>query len=177
VDTWVALLRGVNIGGVRIRMPELQAMCAEIGLDAPRTYVQSGNVVFASDRDRPTLAADLEGGVADRFGYSIRVILRTPAELDAVLGGNPYLADEENPARLHVAFLDAEPDAGAAAALDPDRSPPDRFQVVGGEIYLHTPEGYGHSKLSVDWFERRLGVAATMRNWNTVRNLRELAGV
>jgi uncharacterized protein (DUF1697 family) len=155
-------------------MADLQALCAEIGLEAPRTYVQSGNVVFASGRRRDALTGDLEAGIADRFGYSIRVILRTPDELDVVLAANPFLADEENPTRLHVMFLDAEPGTAAVADLDPDRSPPGRFRVIGSEIYLHTPDGYGRSKLTVDWFERRLGVTATVRNWNTVRNLRQL---
>jgi uncharacterized protein (DUF1697 family) len=175
MTTWIAFLRGVNIGGVRIRMAELATLCGEIGFGEPRTYVQSGNVVFASERDRSDLAGELEGAIAERFGYPIRVILRTPEELDGVLAANPFLADEDRPARLHVVFLDDEPESKAVAELDPDRSPPGRFRVIGREIYLHTPEGYGRSKLTVDWFERRLGVTGTARNWNTVRNLREMA--
>jgi uncharacterized protein (DUF1697 family) len=145
-------------------MPELAALFADLGLRDVTTYLQSGNVVFSGEAD----AAAIERGIAERFGYEIPVILRTPADLERVMTANPFLADEEDPARLHVVFLAAEPAPEAVGTLDANRSPPDRFQVDGREIYLHTPAGIGRSKLTLDWFERRLGLRGTARNWNTV---------
>jgi uncharacterized protein (DUF1697 family) len=100
------------------------------------------------------------------------VLLRTAEELAVVADANPYLARERDPKKLHVVFLSEAP---GSTDLDPDRSPGDAFAVRGREIYLHLPNGMGRTKLSIDWFERRLGVRATARNWNTVLKLIDLS--
>ncbi|HWM14853.1 MAG TPA: DUF1697 domain-containing protein, partial [Gaiellaceae bacterium] len=168
--TFVALLRGVNLAGRnRVSMPELRSALEAMGLEDVVTYIQSGNVVFRSRTgDAKTLAAAIEAQVAEAFGIEVIVLLRTPAEVARVAAGNPFLRGGADPARLHVLFLSGKPSAKAVAQLDPERSPPDEFKVVGREIYLHTPNGFGRSKLTVDYFERRLGVAGTARNWKTV---------
>jgi uncharacterized protein (DUF1697 family) len=177
MKTWVALLRGVNVGGRNtVPMGELRSSLSSLGLRDVVTYIQSGNVVFRSPTgDARGIAADIEQRVAEAFGIKVTVMLRTPAELKTVARSNPFLAREADLSKLHVVFLRERAEANAVAGLDPERSPPDEFGVRGREIYLHLPNGSGRSKLTIDYFERRLGVAATARNWNTLLKLIALA--
>jgi uncharacterized protein (DUF1697 family) len=170
--THVALLRGINVGGRnRVPMAELRAVLEAVGLEDVRTLIQSGNVVFRSDAHESTLAARIEDAIADAFGVRPTVVLRTPAELETVAGASPF-ADS---ASVHVVFLEAAPERAAAKALDPDRSPPDAFGLVGRDLYLHLPNGAGRTKLTLDYLERTLGVRGTQRNWATVLKLLALA--
>jgi uncharacterized protein (DUF1697 family) len=170
------LLRGINVGGRnKIPMTELRASLSALGLERVATYIQSGNVVFQSPAGAAQeIAAGIERQIVDVFGIGLAVMLRTPAELGAIADANPFLEGEANLSRLHVAFLDRAPTASAVTQLDPHRSPPDAFSVVGCEIYLHFPNGSGRSKLTIDYFERRLGVRATARNWKTLVRLRAM---
>jgi uncharacterized protein (DUF1697 family) len=171
--TFAALLRGINVGGRnRLPMGALRASLAENGFEDVVTYVQSGNVVFRTRESDPRkVAAHVERQIAESFGLEVSVLVRTHEELAGIAHANPFLADESDPKRLHVVFLDGEPRADALASLDPDRSPPDRFAARGREIYLHLPNGAGRTKLTLDYFERRLGVRGTGRNWNTLLEL------
>jgi uncharacterized protein (DUF1697 family) len=175
-ETFVALLRGVNLAGRnRVPMAELRSALESLGLEDVVTYIQSGNVVFRSRGGRAEeLASSIEVRIAQAFGLEVVVLLRTPAELSKVAGGNPFLRAGADPSKLHVVFLSGRPAKKAAAQLDPERSPPGEFRLEGREIYLHLPTGFGRSKLTVDYFERCLGVAATARNWKTVTKLVEL---
>ncbi len=172
----VVLLRGVNVGGrARLSMTELRATLGNLGFKDVQTYLQSGNVVLEpGDRSLGDLPGEIETAIVDGFGLRIRVIIRVREDLAAVARSHPFLDREADSSRFHVVFLDAMPDAARIAALDPDRSPPDQFEVKGQEIYLSYPQGQGRSKLSLDYFERALGVAGTARNWNTVTKLLEM---
>jgi uncharacterized protein (DUF1697 family) len=176
VQTFVALLRGINVGGrALVPMPELKSLFASMGLEEVSTYIQSGNVVFRSAAgDEQDVADEIEERIAEAFGVSTTVLLRTPAELVEIAGNNPFLGGDADVSKLHVVFLSARPPAGAVEELDPERSPPDEFSVRGREIYLNLPNGAGRSKLTIDYFERRLGVRATARNWKTLTKLIEL---
>ena len=172
----LALLRGINVGGrSRVPMKELVAAMEGQGFTNVSTYLQTGNILFESDETDPSaLAIRLQELIAGQFGTTTPVILRTPEQLGQVSSGHPYLDDEDAPAKLHVMFLDHEAGPSDIVELDPDRSPGDRFVVEGQEIYLHYPNGAGRSKLTTDYFERRLGVTATARNWNTVLKLQSM---
>jgi uncharacterized protein (DUF1697 family) len=178
VTTWIALLRGVNVGGGgKLPMGDLRAALAGLGLEDVVTYIQSGNAVFRSAATDPAeLAGGIEERIAAEVGLEVTVVVRSATELARIAGSNPFPGAAGDPAKHHVAFLDRVPEAGAVAALDPDRSPPDEFRVLGAEIYLRYPNGSGRSKLTGAWFERQLGVRATARNWSTVTKLLELAG-
>lgn len=177
----VALLRGINVGGNnKIAMPALSAMFTALGHTEVRTYIQSGNVIF---RPRPGIdnsdlsgigASELEEAVQRTFNLSIRVVTRTGDELREVLAHNPFPAAE--PERLMVVMLRDVPGPDAIARLDPERSPPDRFVVRGREIYAYCPNTFARTKLTLDWFERRLGTVGTARNWRTIGVLAEMAG-
>ena len=172
MPTYAAFLRGINLGARnKVSMPELNALLVELGLEDVATYVQSGNVVFrtrAGKRDE--LARRIERAIATKFGVDAAVILRTAAELRTVATSNPFERDETDATKLLVVFLDGAPSA-KAKQLDPERGAPGRFAVLSREIYLHVPDGFGRSKLTLDYFERRLGVKGTVRNWRTVKNV------
>jgi uncharacterized protein (DUF1697 family) len=137
--------------------------------------VQSGNVVFASgSRSERGVRRTLEEGIAERFGLEVPVMMRSHDELTAVLQANPYATTGADPARLLVMFLDAAPKAATARAVDGEQHAPDVFTVAGREVYLYCPNGYGRSKLTNGFFERKLGVRCTGRNWRTVAKLAEL---
>jgi uncharacterized protein (DUF1697 family) len=170
---YVALLRGINVGGNNpIPMGELRALCQDLGHLAVATHLQSGNVVFASGDDPKAIVEGMEGSITERFGLQISVLLRTHQELVKVAAGNPFA--QHDPSKLHVLFLRERPKAAALATLDRDRSPGDEFHAAGRELYLHLPNGAGRTKLTLDYFERRLGVTGTARNWNTLLRLVEL---
>ncbi len=173
---YVALLRGINLGGHnRVSMPDLRALFGSLGAEDVATHVQSGNVIFKSDKGAGKLTEAIEKRIRRDLGLSVTVLLRTQPQLAKVVAGNPFAEDGKEPTKLHVTFLAEKPVLARARELDPERAAPDEFHVVGQEIYLHCPNGYGRSKLTNAYFEKHLGVAATTRNWRTVTKLAELA--
>jgi len=175
-QNWVALLRGVNLGSHnKVPMAGLRTLMADIGAEDVKTYVQSGNVVFRSTLPRDELGRRIGQEIGARFGVDADVFLCTRAELARIVAGNPFAADEPEPTRLHVTFLAEAPERRRAAELKREEFEPDRFHVTRAAVYLHTPDGYGRTKLSNAYFERKLGVRATTRNWRTVTTLAELA--
>ena len=171
---WVALLRAINLGARnKVAMAELRRLFQELGCGDVRTYIQSGNVVFTSSSpDRVALARQLEDAVNARFGVPARVILRTFAEVRRVADSHPFGAETSN---THVAFLAEEPTAESVRRLEAADIAPDRFALAGRDVFLHYPDGVQGSRLSGALLERNLGVAATVRNWNTVTRLAEMA--
>jgi uncharacterized protein (DUF1697 family) len=178
MGTYVALLRGVNVGGrAQVSMRDLRAAFEALGHDDVSTYIQSGNVIFRGrSRSAARVRTELEQSIADEFGLAVTVILRTSAELAALVNRNPFVRPGPDVTRqLHVAVLADRPSRRAVGQLDPNRSPPDQFVVIDREVYLRCPNGIGRSKLTNDYFERRLDTRATIRNWRTVTQLRRLA--
>jgi uncharacterized protein (DUF1697 family) len=175
-ETHVALLRGINVGGKnKLAMKELVSIFTGAGAKDVRTYIQSGNVVFTAGRKGAgELASIVTAEIEARLGLKVPVVLRTQAELDAALEANPYRRRAPNPKALHVIFLRDRPSKSAVKALDPNRSPPDEFTVLGREVFLHCPNGLGRSKLTTTWFDRSLDTVSTIRNWSTVNALVEM---
>ena len=170
---YAALLRGINVGGNNtLPMDEVRTLCHDLGHLDVITYLQSGNVVFASGGDPKEIVAGMEGSITERSGLKVAVLLRTHRELVTVAAGSPF--DPDDPKKLHVLFLNDCPKAASLASLDPDRSPGDEYYAAGRDLYLHFPSGSGRTKLTLDYFERRLGVTGTARNWNTLLKLVEL---
>ncbi len=175
-DFYVALLRGINVGGKnRLRMADLVAMFDGAGCSDVRTYIQSGNVIFRAPESRASrIPGVITKSIADRFGFRAPVILRSAAEVRAVARGNPFLRADADPNALHVMFLADRPAAAKVKTLDPKRSPPDEFEVRGREIYLRCPGGAARTKLTNDYFDTKLATTSTMRNWRTVLKLVDL---
>ena len=164
------MLRGVNVGGKgQVPMARLRAVFESLGHTDVATYIQSGNVVFTS-AETITSAAPIEARLAQDFGLKTAVLLRAPAEMDAVIEQNPYPDAEAGPSTLHVTFLAEPPARTALAGVDAPSFAPEEFTVRRREVYLHLPNGIGRSRLAT-LLARKLGSEATTRNWNTVKKL------
>jgi uncharacterized protein (DUF1697 family) len=173
---FVVMLRGVNVGGNILKMDRLRELCDELGFKNTQTYVQSGNLVFETDHSQPALCSLIEKRLAGETRLPISVILRTPAELVKIISGNPFLKEKGiDLSKLHVTFLAKPVGKDGVGKLAAINAGADRFRVIGKEIYLHCPNGYGETKLSNNALQKVLGVNATTRNWNTVNKLNVMA--
>ncbi len=175
--THVALLRGINVGGKNLLpMKDLLALFTDAGASDVRTYIQSGNVVYAASaavaRKIPTLVG---AAIEEQFGFAAPIQSRSAEELRQLVAANPLLGAHD-PAVLHVMFLAQAPTAKQITSLDPERSPGDSFVVRGREIYVACPNGVARTKLSNAWFDSKLATVSTGRNWRTTLKLLELAG-
>ncbi len=180
MGTFVVMLRSINVGGRnRVAMADLKTLVTSLGFSNVVTYLQSGNVVCSGRSGPRVVARTIAGGIEQTLGLSVPVVVRTDRELARVLCGNPLAHLEDDPTKLHVTFLDRVPDQDRVDRLEAEaeRFHPDRLTVVGADVFLHCPGGYGETKLNNVFLERRLGATATTRNWRTVEALGELAGV
>jgi uncharacterized protein (DUF1697 family) len=170
-----ALLRGINIGPhKRIAMPTLRKIVESLGHDRVETYLQSGNVVFAPGVDAPPdeLAAQLEEALTDATGLDVAVVVRTGAELAAVVESSPYAADD--PTKVVVVFLGEALEPAQLGLGDLGGYLPDELTARGRELYVSVPNGQARSKLMEALTKRRLPTTVTVRNWRTVTALADL---
>lgn len=176
METVVGLLRGVNVvGRNKLPMQTLREICEWLKFEDPRTYLQSGNVVFRTRRKPAAAAAALEEEIEARLGFRPAVIARTAAQIAATVDGLPVgLSGELDRSKLLVMFLAGDPAAGAVEKIAL-RGLPEQVEVRGSEVYIYFPDGVGRSKLSTALLERAFGGPMTGRNWNTVLALRGLA--
>lgn len=174
---YVALLRGINVGGnKKVSMAQLRELMEQLGYTDVATLLQSGNAVFTSKEKSPAkVIKQLETAIAKEFGFEVSVILRTRDELEAAIQANPLPGADDAPSQFLVMFLSDVPDKKKLQAIDPAAYLPDEFRVVGREIYARFPNGLRDSKLATVLGGARLGVTPTGRNWNTVKKLLELA--
>lgn len=175
MPTYIALLRGINVGKAkRVAMIDLREIFNDLGHTDVVTYINSGNVVFtAPPRNVGKLGAAVEKKIRERLGIDVKVVVLTREELARVIHKNPLHEAAEEPSRYYVVFLSGKPEAGAVAEIDPEKHPHDVFRWGEREVYIWYRGG--ESKLGNDAWEKRLGLVATSRNWNTVNKLLELA--
>lgn len=175
MKTYIALFRGINVGGKNIlSMKELVAVLEGLGVQGINTYIQSGNVIFRSRAaDTALLARKIGAAIKKSHGFEPQVLVLDSAVLDKVIKENPYPEAEAAPNTLHVNFLAAIPPKPDFKALEKIRAESERFHLAGNVLYLHAPNGIGRSKMAVS-MERLLGVTMTSRNWNTVRKLKAM---
>ncbi|MFN0010844.1 MAG: DUF1697 domain-containing protein [Phycisphaerales bacterium] len=179
----IAFLRGINVGGKHtLPMETLRGLCEGLGLRDARTYIQSGNVVFsAGKRELAKAAAGLEGAIEKRCGFRPRVVVRTLEEVRGVIAGSPFGGGRAGPAvidgtRLLVMFLAEEPSEPAKKAVGAIKANPERVRLMGRDLYMDFPNGLAKSTLPMGALEKAVGVAGTVRNWNTVRMVVEMGG-
>ena len=173
---YVALLRGVNIGPRnRVAMPALREALEEAGFEDVRTYVQSGNVVLSSRARAETVRRKVEHMIAEQFGLEIAVVVRTRAQLAAVVKRNPLSKVATEPRRYQVSFLSGKLRAKVVRELEETAAADERVVVSGREVYAWHPQTVARSKLWAKLAGKTLGVTATSRNWTTVEALLELA--
>jgi uncharacterized protein (DUF1697 family) len=178
VPTYVALLRSVNVAGHgRIAMADLRQSFLALGHRDVETYIQTGNVIFTSSSTSTTkLVGTIEQRLESDFGSAPAVILRSAADMVRIAATSPYARQGADPARHHVTFLAQVPTRERLADFSPPPSGRDELDIIGQEVYVHTPDGYAGSKLTGALLERRLGVVSTTRNWNSVSTLSRLVG-
>jgi len=178
MSAYVSMLRGINVGGQKkMRMETLHRIYEESGFTKIRSYIQSGNVVFNTlEQDTSLLMKRIEAHIKQTCGYPVLVFIRQTYELQRILAGNPFLNDRVvDLSKLHVTFLYQSPPETAWSKLVTPSDIPDEFARGDLAIYLYCPNGYGKTKLPNSFFERKLVVPVTTRNWNTVNALYKIA--
>ena len=174
---YIALLRGINVGGHnRIKMDRLRTSLETLGLQQVKTYIQSGNVVLKSATISPAaLSRKIEKQIVGQFGFAVSVISRTADEINKTIANNPFLNDSSiNPEKLHVAFLSETPAPLALKKLTELTLEPDQSRYLGKEVYFYFPNGVSGSSLWKHPLDRVLSVEATTRNWKTVSTLHQM---
>jgi uncharacterized protein (DUF1697 family) len=173
---YVALLRGINVGAAnRLSMRDLTAALEGLGAREVRTYLQSGNAVFLhASRSAPRLAAEIGAAIETAHGFGPKVLVRDAAALERAIAGNPFPEAAREPKSLHVFFLDTAPPRPDLEALARLKEDTERIALVDDLLYLHSPKGFGRSRLAAG-AEAALGVPATARNWRTICELLRVA--
>jgi uncharacterized protein (DUF1697 family) len=177
MPVYVAMLRGINVGGnKRIKMDKLRTSLEALGLEEVKTYIQSGNVVFKAAKVTPAaISAKIEASILKTFGFQVSVISRTADEINKAIAGNPLLKQPGvNPEKLHVAFLSEAPAPAALKKLAELTVAPDQSRCLGRELYLYFPNGVSGSSLWKHPLDRVLSVVTTTRNWKTVNTLHQM---
>jgi uncharacterized protein (DUF1697 family) len=174
---YVSLLRGINVGGKTLKMNDLLSVYETLGLLDVKSYIQSGNVLFnAKDTGTRGIKEELQNRIRSRFGLEVTIMLRSRRELGKIIERNPFVeSGGREPNRMHVTFLEATAKAKLPESLRSDMNTDDEFRLAGAEIYLYCPGGYGKTVFSNSFFEKKLGVRATTRNWKTVTELHRIA--
>lgn len=174
----VSLLRAVNLGPHnQVKMDKLRELYLSLGLRNAQTYVQSGNVVFTANvKDLDKLRKRIEKAIEETFSLQIDVVLRSAADLEAIVKGNPFAKRTGiAPKSLVVHFLATEPDAEAREKITQVKVGPEELHLVGRDLYVHYAAGQGTTKLTPVLLQRILKTLGTARNWNTVTKLLEMA--
>jgi uncharacterized protein (DUF1697 family) len=177
MPTYVAMLRGINVGpGKIVKMERLRASFEALGFGGVRTYVQSGNVIFESEQKSPTESSNkIEEKIQHTFGFRVPVLVKTSKEMAQIVSDNPLVKEKGiDHSKLHVTFLSDAPPKTAVKVLEPLATGREQFRILNREIYLYCPDGYGNTKLSNNAIEKKLSVVATTRNWRTVNTLVEM---
>jgi uncharacterized protein (DUF1697 family) len=174
MNTYISILRGINVSGHRmIKMKALQEMYERLGFQKVRTYIQSGNVVFENkSSETGALEKMISGEILGSFGFEVPVIVLEKEELVNISMHNAFIRDRnEDISRLHVTVLSRAPENHLVDNIGKEAFLPDEFHIIGKVVYLFCPNGYGNTKLSNTFFENKLKVQATTRNWKTVLEL------
>jgi uncharacterized protein (DUF1697 family) len=174
--TYIALLRGINVGGKVLKMADLKEAVAKLDFADVETYLQSGNMVFrAPTASNAVLASGISDAIRAHKSMDVTVMVREAAEWARIVAGNPFPQAAEFPKSVHTFILDEMPEPSRLETLRAREAGREEWQIVDGTLYLHTPDGFGKSVLG-GIVERILKVPMTARNWNTVLALAELAG-
>ena len=178
MQTYISILRGINVGGNRaVKMEELRELYAGLGFTDIQPYIQSGNLVFRSGKQE---TSELESAIAqkifEQYHFEVPVMVLGVEILKQIVAENPFVNDPDKAeASLHVTFLAQKPSLEASERIMALNHLPDQCSISGKSVYLHCPNGYGQTKLTNNFFESKLSVTATTRNWRTVRELIRLS--
>lgn len=178
MEAYISILRGINVSGQKlIKMDALKRMYESLGFTNVKHYVQSGNIIFSAEtNDTDLLVEKISSQVERDFGFQVAVLVMTKEVLQQIVDGNPFAKDlEKDPSALYVTFLEGclgEFDQGAIESV---LQKGEAIHFESNVVYLFCPGGYGRTKLSNTFLERKLKLKATTRNWKTTNKLLQLA--
>jgi len=178
MDTCITMLRGINMTGHNtIKMAELTNLFRQIGFTDAETYIQSGNIVFTCHNNNiDDVSSEIRKAILSEFNLNIAVITRTSDEMKKIISANPFLkVSGFDPSKMAVLFLELKPSDAQVLKVTGIDYPPDKFHINDSEIYLYCPNGFGKTKLYTNFFETKMKVTGTARNWRTVNKLLEMA--
>lgn len=171
---FISLLRGINVSGQKkIKMADLKVLYEHLGLANVITYIQSGNVIFESERKAENLVKLIETAIEKEYEFDVPIQVVAIDEMITIANNNPYLPNDDI-SKLHLTLLEEAPDVQYLNKLVVDPKSDDEFKLIGRAIYLKCPNGYGRTKLTNTFFESKLKAKATTRNWKTVLKVIEL---
>ena len=169
----IALLRGINVGKHnRLRMADFKVALTTIGLQNVVTYIQSGNLIFASNKDNSVLEQEITTCITKEFGFEVPVIVKSKTDVERIINDNPY--HKEDDSKLHFTFLKSIPNKTDLKTINYTAFSPDEFKISTNVIYLCLENKYHKTKLSNAYFEKQLQIQTTTRNWKTTHKLLEL---
>ncbi len=176
MNTYIALLRGINVSGQKkIIMKDLKSLFESLGLGEVKTYIQSGNVVFKSSLSEGVLIDQIQKAILEQYKFEVTVQVWNLESWEKVLANNPYFNNSDEIKSLYVVFLEKEPEGVNWDEIDGLIYKEDEYSLYHKVIYLNCLGGYGKSKFNNNFFEKKLKLKATTRNWKTVNKLAELA--
>lgn len=180
MKTYIAILRGINVSGQKkIKMADLKIYLEELSFQNVQTYIQSGNIIFKyKSTNAVSLERMIEKKILEKYGFNVPTLVKTPDEIEYVIKNNPFLKDKKKATdRMYVTFLSEMPEKDNVKNLKDFNYNPEEYILDGKNIFFYSPNGYGNAKMNNNFFEKKLKVDATTRNWKTVNKLFELAKI
>ena len=177
MQTYIALLRGINVGGhKKVPMSELRELLSTTGLENVKTYIQSGNVIFQSSINKfKVLEKSIQKSILDQFGFEVPVLVRNRAELTTIFNDCPF--PEEKKVESYFIILSESPKKDLIAEISEQTFKNEEFAITNKCVYIFYALGAGKAKLGVNWFEKKLKVKATARNYRTIVKLLSLSDI
>jgi uncharacterized protein (DUF1697 family) len=180
MQTYITFLRGVNMAGHnKIKMTDLFVLYQDLGFNDAETFIQSGNVIFtcSSGMSVRDISLRIETAIHQKYDYDVPVMIRTHEEIKKLIPVNPFLAEENfDPSKMAVIFLHEHPSEAQIQKVIKIDYPPDKFKIIGSEIFIYCPDGFGRTKLYTNFFENKMKIKGTGRNWNTINKILGIAG-
>ena len=175
MQTYVSMVRGINVGGKKVKMNDLKELYKSLDFHDVKSYIQSGNIIFRTKNTKPSVLIDIIENKIDKvLDLDVKVLIRTKKELKNIINGNPFRNEDIN--YLYVIFLSDIPSKKLIKDLNNNfdfnkKNESDKFCISEKEIYLYLPNGYGRTRFNNNFFEKKLGISATTRNFRTVNKL------
>lgn len=174
MNKYIALLRGINVGGHRkVPMADLRELLNKVGLEKVTTYIQSGNVIFQSSQSAKTLESIIKQAIVDRFGFDVPVIIKTRLELATIFEDCPFPQSKKE--NSYFTLLSQKPNKNLVKIASEKTYPNEEYEILNDCIYFYAEKGYGNAKFNLSWFEKTLHVNATARNYKTMVKLLSLS--
>ncbi len=172
---YIALLRGINVGGhKKVQMAELRELLSKSGLENVKTYIQTGNIIFQSaNNDLKTLETKIKTAILNHFGFEVSVLVRTSEQLNKIFDDCPF--SEEKKTNSYFAILSEVPQEDLVKEASEKTYDNEQYKIINDCLYFYCANGYGNAKFSLNFFERKLKVDATARNYKTMIKIIELS--